>query len=650
LRSGLRVRVARLGARLLGFREVGARHQSTSKKKPPFFEPGGGALTPISSAQFRGSAVGLASLCERFGLGDDHELCFAAPVAYRTTLAYLDAKEWGVPQTRARKYMLLWKEGSFGEGVEVARRWHELCTHLRPLKYNVDSFLLADENDAPPLPSTSPSPPPPLSSALGQRRPLRRRPPRLLPPPPPRLPLLPARTARCPVAALTPRPLPPQRVHRFRDALRGPLGRLTAVSRQGGDWWGEQANKDTQANKDFRACRGGKVGQFLKTPLAELSRPYTNWGGQGQASLASHTWWSELVSVLSQRQLDMIDCFGVKAAELGLDPLHHSLWWNISQNVGRTENIPLPGITGCITPGGEHFGPHKGRSILGYEKLLLSGIPADKLLLGTESEVQLSDLAGNAMVMPVVSAAILAVLCLPAYARKLAEDAKFSLASLASHEAGGGARGGAATFSEGQRVELRCGERWEPANIADVNEDGTYDVALAAGAADAGKMFGGVGAAHVRRRASEGRVEAASAIQRCGAGCSTRRRRSRRGSERCAPSPTRFTRARTGQRWSCLRPRAPRLTPPPPRCAASAVPSSSATRLTRAAPTPSTVSRGPICATTRARRACFSCPSTTPRRSTCSTSRTTSSSTRLSGATTRTACTPRRTSSRPSAG
>ena len=159
-----------------------------------------------------------------------------------------------------------------------------------------------------------------------------------------------------------------------------------------------------------------------------------------------------------------------------------------------------------------------GRSILGYEKLLLSGIPADKLLLGTESEVQLSDLAGNAMVMPVVSAAILAVLCLPAYARKLAEDAKFSLASLASHEAGGGARGGAATFSEGQRVELRCGERWEPANIADVNEDGTYDVALAAGAADAGKMFGGVGAAHVRRRASEGRVEGASAIQRGGKG------------------------------------------------------------------------------------------------------------------------------------
>ena len=63
--------------------------------------------------------------------------------------------------------------------------------------------------------------------------------------------------------------------------------------------------------------------------------------------------------------------------------------------MGRTDVIPLPGITGCITPGGEHFGPHRGRCILGYEKLLLSGIPADKLLLGTESEVQLSDLAAT---------------------------------------------------------------------------------------------------------------------------------------------------------------------------------------------------------------------------------------------------------------
>ena len=106
------------------------------------------------------------------------------------------------------------------------------------------------------------------------------------------------------------------------------------------------------------------------------------------------------LAALAAWQLDLADCFGIKAAEVGFDALHHSLWWNVSQNVGRTDVIPRPGITGCITPGGENFGPHRGRCILGYEKLLLGGIPVDKLLLGTETEVQLSDLAGNAVSTP----------------------------------------------------------------------------------------------------------------------------------------------------------------------------------------------------------------------------------------------------------
>ena len=35
--------------------------------------------------------------------------------------------------------------------------------------------------------------------------------------------------------------------------------------------------------------------------------------------------------------------------------------------------------------------------MMGYEKLLLQGIPFSRLLLGPETEVQLSDLAGNAV-------------------------------------------------------------------------------------------------------------------------------------------------------------------------------------------------------------------------------------------------------------
>ena len=68
------------------------------------------------------------------------------------------------------------------------------------------------------------------------------------------------------------------------------------------------------------------------------------------------------------------------------------------------------GIAGCITPGGDVFLPHAGRPLLGCEKLLLQGIPYFRLLLGNETEVQLGDLAGNAMSLTVVNAAMLAAM------------------------------------------------------------------------------------------------------------------------------------------------------------------------------------------------------------------------------------------------
>lgn len=56
------------------------------------------------------------------------------------------------------------------------------------------------------------------------------------------------------------------------------------------------------------------------------------------------------------------------------------------------------------------FLPHLGRPLLGCEKLLLQGIPYFSLALGNESEVQLSDLAGNAMTLTTVGATLLAAM------------------------------------------------------------------------------------------------------------------------------------------------------------------------------------------------------------------------------------------------
>lgn len=54
-------------------------------------------------------------------------------------------------------------------------------------------------------------------------------------------------------------------------------------------------------------------------------------------------------------------------------------------------------LSQSVTPGGELLLPKEGRTMMGFEKLLLQGIPFTRLALGPETEVQLSDLAGNAV-------------------------------------------------------------------------------------------------------------------------------------------------------------------------------------------------------------------------------------------------------------
>jgi hypothetical protein len=68
---------------------------------------------------------------------------------------------------------------------------------------------------------------------------------------------------------------------------------------------------------------------------------------------------------------------------------------------------------------------------MGYEKLLLQGIPFSRLLLGPETEVQLSDLAGNAMSVPVVCATMLSAMCAPQLRHERTKNRKCLLADFA---------------------------------------------------------------------------------------------------------------------------------------------------------------------------------------------------------------------------
>ena len=149
----------------------------------------------------------------------------------------------------------------------------------------------------------------------------------------------------------------------------------------------------------------------------------------------------------SQREMDVIDILHGSAARdaESHDSNFASYFWNISQNASKEKHkTATPGIASCISPGGDFFVPSQGRCLLGCEKLLFQGIPYFRLgkyisvvqescsdfsysnelfcllfcfwrppALGNETEVQLGDLAGNAMSLTVVSATMLAAIVAP---------------------------------------------------------------------------------------------------------------------------------------------------------------------------------------------------------------------------------------------
>ena len=305
---------------------------------------------PLESNAKFGSIVTLGQLAKSHKINLDQDiLVMEKKTRYCTNLCKLDTKEYGLPQTRNRKYLFGWKsndpEDDLGVYIDI------LMEHLKtPLLYPMDAFLLPDTHD---------------------------------------------------------------RIRCFREALRSGPGlmvkRERATELDFWDWELSQ-NLDTPRHMVYRQIYG----------IEERSRWLTQWDTRGRKRLPPGCW-SELFDCWNMRRLDLIDCFATAAVRdvISRDPLHHSFVWDLSQNVTRTQyRTATVGVSGCVTPGGELFLPHRGRTLMGYEKLLLQGIPFSRLRLGHESEVQISDLAGNAMSVSVISATLLAALCAPELRRQ----------------------------------------------------------------------------------------------------------------------------------------------------------------------------------------------------------------------------------------
>eukprot|EP00934_Nitzschia_sp_Nitz4_P001526 Nitzschia sp. Nitz4//scaffold16_size188269//113894//121049//NITZ4_001800-RA/size188269-processed-gene-0.61-mRNA-1//1//CDS//3329538544//1526//frame0 len=320
-------------------------------------------VEPLCAGSKAKSEVTLKQLAYRHKIDLDADiLVFRKKANYCTHLCKVDTKEYGLPQTRNRKYLYIWKSDDPDD--DLGEYFQEILDHLKtPLLHSMDAFLLPDTHD---------------------------------------------------------------RIRCFREALRSGPGLLVKRERaQETDFWDWELShvQDLPRHMAFREKNG----------IDERARWLTGWSTRGNKEVAPGLW-PELLDCWNHRRLDMVDCFAAAAVRdaVSRDPMHHLFTWDLSQNVTRAPfRTATVGVSGCITPGGEIIMPHRGRTLMGYEKLLLQGIPFSRLMLGAESEVQLSDLAGNAMSVPVVSATMLAAICAPQLRRQRQRDRGLLLTSMA---------------------------------------------------------------------------------------------------------------------------------------------------------------------------------------------------------------------------
>ncbi|KAJ8126512.1 hypothetical protein O1611_g7126 [Lasiodiplodia mahajangana] len=98
------------------------------------------------------------------------------------------------------------------------------------------------------------------------------------------------------------------------------------------------------------------------------------------------------------------------AGPMQYDVRFKSQIFDLSQNIDRGNINRNFGITGCVTPRGLHLITDQGRLVSGFEALNLQGLPLRDLDLTRESQDELRDLAGNAMTTTVVGTALLSLL------------------------------------------------------------------------------------------------------------------------------------------------------------------------------------------------------------------------------------------------
>ena len=167
----------------------------------------------------------------------------------------------------------------------------------------------------------------------------------------------------------------------------------------------EAANPPSKTT-DWAACRHRYANYRIQKQYGSL-RPMTRWQNNGSCLFPDFGWikWAKLQR---ERIWDTLEIqYLSHAGERDYDINYKARWLELSQNVDRDADTKPWGMISCLTPTGQPYLTSRGGPVSGFESLILQGIPVDHLNLTKETTKQLQNLAGNAMSVPVVNAAIL---------------------------------------------------------------------------------------------------------------------------------------------------------------------------------------------------------------------------------------------------
>ncbi|WWD22469.1 hypothetical protein CI109_106962 [Kwoniella shandongensis] len=170
----------------------------------------------------------------------------------------------------------------------------------------------------------------------------------------------------------------------------------------------EQRDGTQRKPTDWNRCESRHQRARQEEKLG-LLRPLTSWQEAGVCKGLDWTW-NDWLLTQTERVLDLLEISTLRMAKDGIDSGFKACIWNVSQNVDRQTGSSKTALAPCLTPNMIPWVTVRGGPVTGREALALQGIPVRELLLTSENEDQLADLAGNAMTTTVVGASMLSAL------------------------------------------------------------------------------------------------------------------------------------------------------------------------------------------------------------------------------------------------